>query len=95
MSVLPRILEMLDPRSPAYTPKAVRLKRDIEAIAASPQGRRFLVWLRDATGHLEPTFHENPQIAAYKEGRRSVYTDIAGLINVKLKEDIEGAFHDE
>ncbi len=50
----------------------------LAAVTATPEGRRLLRWLIDATGLLQPSFTGDAAHAFFAEGKRSI-----GLMLVK------------
>lgn len=71
-----------------------RLVADTLAVLSTPTGQRFLAYLLEDCGLLRTNFVEDPRRSAFNEGRRSVASQLCGVImacDVKYWRAVEDA----
>ena len=76
---------------PSQDPEARKLVRDtlkerdrqqaadVLAVVSSPHGQRFLAWIMEDCGLLKTSFIDDQRLAAFKDGRRSVASQLCGV----------------
>ena len=71
-----------------------RLRDNVVATFTSPAGRIALAWLYERVKMGEPTFVAGqPDVSAYREGRRSVLLEIMAMMELDDQEILRRAKH--